>query len=145
MNPVREADATVPPAGPAGPSRAGSQIYVSNLEGAIQESSSLGTEVGAISPVLGQLHGLTFDASGNLYVASQGGSLAHTRVAAVAVDRDGNDWFGRPSSSYRAGGLYMIKVEFPLPLERIKEFHVETLPLQLVEIRGVALEPVKPD
>jgi hypothetical protein len=31
------------------------------------------TEVGAISPVLGQLHGLTFDASGNLYVASQGG------------------------------------------------------------------------
>jgi hypothetical protein len=65
-----------PPAGPAGPSRAGSQTYVSNLEWAIQESLSSGTEVGAISPGLGRLHGLTFDASGNLYVASQGGSLA---------------------------------------------------------------------
>ena len=62
----------------------------------------------------------------------------------VAVDRDGKEWFGRPSSSYRAGGLYMFKVEFPLPLEKIKEFRVQVQPIERVEIAGVALDRDKP-
>ncbi len=59
--------------GVAGRSHAGSLIFVSNFGGTIQEFTSSGTEVGTISPGLGQLHGLAFDASGNLYVASQSG------------------------------------------------------------------------
>ena len=39
----------------------------------------------------------------------------------------------------------MFKVDFPLSLQRIKKFHVQIRPLQLVEIAGVAVERVNPD
>jgi RNA polymerase sigma factor (sigma-70 family) len=71
-------------------------------------------------------------------------TLTHTQVDVflrlVAVDRDGKEWVGRQSSSYRAGGLYMFKVEFPRPLQNLKEFRVQVQPLERVEIAGVALD-----
>jgi hypothetical protein len=75
-------------------------------------------------------------------------TLTHTQgdvfLRLVAVDRDDKEWFGRPSSSYRAGGLYMFKVAFPLRLENLKEFRVQVQPIERVEIAGVALDRDEP-
>ena len=75
-------------------------------------------------------------------------TVTHTQrdvfLRLVAVDRDGKEWFGRQSLSYRAGELYMFKAEFPLPLENLKEFRVQVQPLERVEFAGVALDRDKP-
>jgi RNA polymerase sigma factor (sigma-70 family) len=84
-------------------------------------------------------------------VASQHGTtvtLTHTQydvfLRLAAVDRDDKEWFGSPSSSYRAGELCMFKVEFRLPLANIKHFRVQIQPQERVEIAGVALDRDKP-
>ena len=75
-------------------------------------------------------------------------TLTHTQgdvfLRLIAVDRDGKEWFGRQSSSYRGGELYMFKVAFQLPLENLKEFRVQVQPLERVEIAGVALNRDEP-
>jgi hypothetical protein len=71
--------------------------------------------------------------------------LRDASVRLIAVDLDEKEWQSQARSSLSVNELSQIEVDFPLPLERIKEFHVETRPLQLVEIPGVALERVKPD
>ena len=72
-------------------------------------------------------------------------TLRDVSVRLIAVDLNGKEWQSHAQSSLSVNELSQIEVDFPLPLDRIKEFHVETLPLQLVEIPGVALERVKPD
>jgi RNA polymerase sigma factor (sigma-70 family) len=75
-------------------------------------------------------------------------TVTHTQrdvfLRLVAIDRDGKEWFSRQSSSYRAGELYMFKVEIQRPLENLKEFRVQVQPLERVEIAGVALDRDKP-
>ncbi len=75
-------------------------------------------------------------------------TLTHTQrdlfMRLVAVDRDGKEWLGGSQSSLGIGEIHQIKVEFPLPLEKIKEFRVQIQPLERVEIAGVALDRDKP-
>jgi hypothetical protein len=62
----------------------------------------------------------------------------------IAVDREGAE---RPSEFRSTAGVkdfVQVTVEFPLPLEQIKEFRVQTRPYEVVEVPGVALGRVGP-
>ena len=72
-------------------------------------------------------------------------TLRDVSVRLIAVDLNDKEWQSQAQSSLSVNELSQIEVDFPLPLERIKEFHVETRSLQLVEIPGVALDRVKSD
>ncbi len=63
----------------------------------------------------------------------------------VAVDRDGK---AHPAVQYSAGAdgdprwvIDIIDGEFDLPPDRIKEFQVQFRPIELAEIKGIALNP----
>ena len=63
----------------------------------------------------------------------------------VAVARDGESF---PAMHYSAGSdgdpkwvIDIIDGEFPLPPDQIKEFQVQFRPIEIIEIKGIALQP----
>ena len=72
-------------------------------------------------------------------------TLRDVLVRLIAVDLNDKEWPSQALWSFSMNELSQIEVDFPLPLERIKKFHVQIRPLELVEIPGVALERVNPD
>jgi len=70
--------------------------------------------------------------------------LEHDRRI-VAIDREGRE---HPAVSYSSGSdgdkkwaLDLIDAEFPLPPDRIRDYQVQFRPFEVVEIKGVALDP----
>ncbi len=72
-------------------------------------------------------------------------TLRDVSVRLIAVDLNDKEWQPQAKSSLSVNELSQVEVDFPLSLDRIKKFHVQIRPLQLVEIPGVALERVKPE
>jgi hypothetical protein len=71
--------------------------------------------------------------------------LGDVAVRVVAVDRDGKEHSSRFQSGAGVKDFVQITVEFPLTLDEIREFRVQTRPYEVVELPGIALGPANAD